>query len=160
MRLFARPACLPIRSFSSLSSLNLVPRAPRNTTCAACGTYDEISCALIASGYPYRVLRSLRWRPTRVGDGCLNHFLAQDRRRRGRAIELERPAALRNVGRIGLHLVDDLLLRLATADDLRKRYGAQCKSAFHNIPPRLRSDCHARPPKLPAEIWFNSNHVW
>jgi hypothetical protein len=86
---------------------------------------------------PYCVLGSLRWRPPGICDRRLDHFFAQNRSRRGGAIEFERPAALRDMSRIGLHLVDYLLLRLATADELSKRYSAQCKSTHNDKPPRL-----------------------
>src|SRR5215469_11472111 len=89
-------------SCGSLARLNLVPCTACNTTRAAFGTYDQISRALIAPGDPYRVLGALWWRPARVGDRRLDHFLAQDRSRRGRAIQFECAAALRDMGRICL----------------------------------------------------------
>ena len=46
--------------------------------------------------------------------------------------KLECSAALRNVTGISLHLADDLPLRLVTADELRKRYSAECNSALHH----------------------------
>ena len=76
---------------------------------AALGTDNQIRRTLVTPRNTHRVFGALRRCPPRVGQRRLDHFFTQDGSRRGRAIELERTAALRNVSRIALHLVDHLL---------------------------------------------------
>ena len=110
--------------------LYLVLRAGRNAACAAYGADNQIGCALVTARDANRILGALRRCPPWIHDLRLDHFLAEDTRGRRRAIELEFATLLSHLGGVGLHLVDHLLLRFATADQYSQRDRTEQTSRF------------------------------
>ena len=95
----------------------------RDVLCAGCyatrtalSTYDEIGRSLPASRYTHGIFSALRRGKAEGRRRCLNHLITEDCGRSLRTIELESSPPLRYVNRVGLHLVDHLLLRLTCTD--------------------------------------------
>jgi hypothetical protein len=96
-----------------------VARSASDTPGATLGTDHHIGGTLPTTGDANRVLGALWRSEARIHHRALDHFFAEEFGGGRRTVELERAAPLRYMHGIGLHAVNDLLLRGATGGDER-----------------------------------------